>query len=219
MSKVVLFHGSQNIITPSFGGGKPYNDYGRGLYCTESLDLAKEWACAYDTDGFANRFTLNADGLSVLNLNGPEYNILNWLAILLENRRFTIGAGFPQQAKEFILSNYLPDYSTYDIIKGYRADDSYFAYANDFINNTLSLADLEAAMKLGKLGEQIVLKTKKAFDALTVEEPIPVNRDGYYAKYCLRDVAAREKYREISSHPFSSEEIYVLDLIRGKRKD
>lgn len=219
MAKMILYHGSQNIITPSFGGGKPYNDYGSGLYCTESMDLAKEWSCAHDTDGYVNKFTLDTEGLSILNLNSPEYNILNWLAILLENRKFTIAAGLPQQAKEFILSNYLPDYKKYDMIKGYRADDSYFAYANDFINNTLSLADLEVAMKLGKLGEQIVLKSPKAFDALKVEEPVPVSRDEYYAKYCSRDVAARQKYKEISSHPISSDEIYVLDLIREKIKD
>ena len=39
-----LYHGSKDIIEhPRYGAGKPYNDYGRGFYCTESLDLAKEW--------------------------------------------------------------------------------------------------------------------------------------------------------------------------------
>ncbi|MBR2627880.1 MAG: DUF3990 domain-containing protein, partial [Peptococcaceae bacterium] len=38
---------------------------------------------------------------------------------------------------------------------GYRADDSYFSFANAFLNNTLSLRQLEKAMMLGKHGEQV----------------------------------------------------------------
>ena len=38
------------------------------------------------------------------------------------------------------------DYKDYDIIIGYRADDSYFSYAGDFVNGTLSFSDLSEAM-------------------------------------------------------------------------
>ena len=71
-----------------------------------------------------------------------------------------------------MLDTFLPEYEDKDIIIGYRADDSYFAFANAFLNNTLSLAQLEKAMYLGKLGEQIVLKSKKAFHHLTFQEAI-----------------------------------------------
>ena len=54
----------------------------------------------------------------------------------------------------------------HDFIKGYRADDSYFSFAAAFLNNTISLSQLEKAMVLGKLGEQIVAKSEKAFDRL-----------------------------------------------------
>ena len=54
------------------------------------------------------------------------------------------------------MDNFLPDYKSYDIIKGYRADDSYFSYARDFISNTLSLEDLKQAMMLGKLQEDFL---------------------------------------------------------------
>ena len=38
-----LYHGSKYIIDkPTFGKGKPYNDYGLGFYCTENIDMAKE---------------------------------------------------------------------------------------------------------------------------------------------------------------------------------
>ena len=180
---ITLYHGSDHIIEkPVFGQGKSYNDYGRGFYCTEHVELAKEWACATGGDGYANRYQLEMSGLSVLNLNTPEYNILNWLAILLENRKFNVAEGLPQRAKAYILQNFKVDYKKYDIIIGYRADDSYFSYAGDFVNGTLSLSDLSEAMRLGKLGEQVVLKSKKAFEALTFIEGIKAPRQEYFAR-------------------------------------
>ena len=80
---MIVFHGSDHIVEhPVLNGGKRSNDYGSGFYTTESLELAKEWACAKNTDGFANRYELKLEGLSILNLNSPDYNILNWLACL-----------------------------------------------------------------------------------------------------------------------------------------
>lgn len=219
MNAITIYHGSQNIVIPVFGEGKPYNDYGMGFYCTESLELSKEWACSHDSDGYANRYILELDGLSILNLNGPEFNILNWLAILLDNRKFTIAEGLPREAAKYITSNFLPEYKSFDIIKGYQADDSYFSYANDFVNNSLSLSDLKEAMTLGKLGEQIVLKSRRAFAAVTTVSTIPADRNEYYARYFRRDSEARAKYKEIASHPFSPDEIYVIDLIRGNVKN
>ena len=181
--------------------------------------MAKEWACSQDSDGYANQYILNLEGLTILHLNEPQYNILNWLAILLENRRFSVAEGLPYEAKQYILDNFLPEYKSYDIIKGYRADDSYFSYARDFISNTLSLKDLKQAMMLGKLGEQVVLKSKRAFESITKGEIIPADRSEYFARYCKRDLLARENYKAITSHTFSSNEIYVIDLIRGGIKN
>lgn len=219
MNTITIYHGSPNIVTPVWGEGKSYNDYGKGFYCTENLELSKEWACSHDSDGYANQYTLNLEGLSILNLNEREFNILNWLAILLDNRKFTIAEGLPKEAKNYILSNFLPEYKSFDIIKGYRADDSYFSYANDFVNNSLSLSDLNEAMKLGELGQQIVLKSKKAFDAITLVDTIKADRNEYFARYCTRDSKARARYKEIATHGFSSNEVYVIDLIRGNVKN
>ena len=83
MSNLILYHGSPEIVRkPEFGKGKPYNDYGQGFYCTESLDLAKEWACGENTDGVANRYEINTAELRILNLNSEKYTILHWLALL-----------------------------------------------------------------------------------------------------------------------------------------
>ena len=215
-----IYHGTDHVVEkPLFGEGKLYNDYGRGFYCTEHLELAKEWACLSGGDGYANHYQLNRDGLSVLNLNAPEYSILNWLAILLENRKFNVAEGLPQRAKAYLLENFKVDYKQYDVIIGYRADDSYFSYAGDFVNGTLSLSDLSEAMRLGRLGEQVVLKSKKAFDALTFVEAIEAPCQEYFAKYKSRDEEARAKYRQIASKPVAESETYVLDIIRNNWKN
>ena len=211
-----IYHGSVNIVKqPLFGEGKIYNDYGRGFYCTQHVELAKEWACSADSDGYANHYQIDITGLSVLNLNTPEYNILNWLAILLENRKFNVAEGMPQRAKTYLMEHFKVDYKKYDIIIGYRANDSYFSYAGDFVNGTLSLSDLSEAMCLGRLGEQVVLKSKKAFDALTFVEAIKASRQEYFAKYKSRDDKARAKYRQIASKPMAEDETYVIDIIRN----
>ena len=221
MSEVIdIYHGSVNRIEkPVFGAGMPYNDYGRGFYCTEYAELAKEWACSSDSDGYANHYRLDRTGLNVLNLNGPEYSILNWLAILLENRKFNVAEGLPQRAKTYLLEHFKVDYKKYDIIVGYRANDSYFSYAGDFVNGTLSLSDLSEAMRLGRLGEQVVLKSRKAFEALTFVEAVKAPREEYYAKYKQRDEEARGKYRQIASKPMVEDETYVIDIIRNNWKN
>lgn len=218
--KIDIYHGSVNIVTkPVFGAGKPYNDYGRGFYCTEHAELAKEWACSSGSDGYANHYRLDRGGLRILNLNGPEYNILNWLTILLENRKFNVADGLPQRAKTYLLENFKVNYKDYDVIIGYRADDSYFSYAGDFVSGALSLSDLSEAMRLGKLGEQVVLKSKKAFEALTFVEAIEAQREEYFAKYKQRDEEARGKYRQIASKPLAEDETYVIDIIRNNWKN
>ena len=84
--EIIIYHGSQQIVkAPWYGMGKTYNDYGQGFYCTEDIELAKEWSCKNDQDGFANVYELDLNDLKVLHLNSKGYTILNWIAILLKN--------------------------------------------------------------------------------------------------------------------------------------
>ena len=214
-NKLIVYHGSPKIIAkPAFGVGNPQNDYGLGFYCTESVELAKEWACSVETDGFANQYTLDLTGLSVLSLTGGEYSILNWLFVLLENRKFRIGGDIAKQAKSYIFENFAVDYKNYDIIKGYRADDSYFSFANAFLNNTISVAQLERAMVLGKLGEQIVLMTPKAFNSIEFMDSIAAPKEIYLPQKLARDTAAREDFRKEKGRGSLLTEKYILDIIR-----
>lgn len=180
-----LFHGSPSIIEkPQFGYGKVYNDYGLGFYCTDSLEMAKEWGVAQNRNGYANRYELDCEGLKILDLNGPSFNILHWLAVLLENREFDVPSGLALEAKEYILNTFRVDYQSQDAIIGYRADDSYFSFAQDFINGTISYRQLNNAMHLGKLGQQFVLKSKQAFDRIQFLGYEVADHDEWYAKRC-----------------------------------
>ena len=106
-NKITVYHGSNRVIeNPIFGVGNPNNDYGLGFYCTESLELAKEWACSAESDGYANQYTLDISDLSILSLTNGDYHILNWLYVLLENRTFRIVSGIAKQAKDYIFENF-----------------------------------------------------------------------------------------------------------------
>ena len=213
--KLTVYHGSPKIIEqPLFGAGNPHNDYGLGFYCTESVELAKEWACSTETDGYANRYTLDLTDLSVFSLTDGKHHILNWLFVLLENRRFRVGGDVARQAKLYIAENFAIDYRCYDVIKGYRADDSYFAFANAFLNNTISVAQLERAMVLGKLGEQIDAISEKAFGALTFVEAVPAPKEIYLPKKLARDTAARAEFQAEKGRGSVLSEKYVLDIMR-----
>ena len=214
---MTLYHGSGKIVTtPAFGVGNLLNDYGLGFYCTERLELAKEWACSENNDGFANRYELDMTNLSVLRLNEGSYHILNWLAILLENRRFDIISPISREARDYILANFLPNYQDYDIITGYRADDSYFSFSRAFLENGISLSQLSRAMKLGKLGEQVVLKSEKAFKHISFEEAVPVKGAVYYPKKADRDLKARRDFFDMKKEPHAEGEYFMLDILRQK---
>lgn len=217
MKKITLFHGSTKIVEkPILGVGNPKNDYGLGFYCTENLELAKEWASTERNDGFANSYEMDIEGLDILRLNKTPYHILNWLAILLKNRTFVLSQGLPTEAKAYLLENFLPDYEQYDLIIGYRADDSYFSFANAFLNNTISLEQLRKAMYLGKLGEQVVLKSEKAFLEIVFKESIPVDSSLYYPKRQARDRQAREDYQKEKNVASSVDAVYMIDILREK---
>ena len=141
--QITIYHGSEQLVeTPTFGEGKKNNDFGQGFYCTESEALAKEWAVSSLRNGFANRYTLDTEFLNVLHLNSPDFTILNWIAVLVEHRLFSIKTPVARRAKRYLIDHFSVNVNAYDVIIGYRADDSYFDYAESFLNNGISVEQL-----------------------------------------------------------------------------
>lgn len=214
MSKLTLYHGSPEIIEkPLFGKGKTYNDYGKGFYCTESEELAKEWACTEGVDGYANQYEIETSELNVLNLSSEEYTILHWLALLMTYRKIKLTTPVMRRGTEWLKEHFLVNIAEYDVIIGYRADDSYFSFARTFVNNEISLKQLSYAMRLGKLGEQYVLKTEKAFEAIQYVGHQAADNTIYYARRKARDDEARAAFMaELEREGMDG--IYMRDIIR-----
>jgi len=209
-----LYHGSSDIIEkPLFGYGKAYNDYGLGFYCTESFEMAKEWGVGKNQDGYANCYELECDGLKILDLNGPEYCILHWLGVLLQNREFDTPSSLAFEAKEYLKHTFAVDYETYDAIIGYRADDSYFSFAQDFLNGTISYRQLNNAMHLGKLGQQFVLKSQTAFERIRFTGCETAESREWYARKMLRDKTARREYFDAERNRRQRGDIYITQIL------
>lgn len=212
---MIVYHGSEyKIEKPEYNVGQRAKDYGSGFYTTENIELAKEWACANKRDGFANQYELSLEGLNVLRLISPEYNILNWLAILTRCRSYWERRSISERAKDYLQEHFFVDPTPYDIIIGYRADDSYFTFAQNFVAGTISLSKLSEAMNLGNLGEQVVLKSKRSFDNIRFIGAEQADAKTYYKRKSDRDREARRAYRNTRLQPEEDNELYMIDIIR-----
>lgn len=211
-----IFHGSESIISsPQFGFGNPKNDYGLGFYCTQSKELAKEWACQKNKDGFANCYNLETENLSILDLSDSKFSILHWLSILMQNRVFSPKSPLGKQNLDFLFSYYKIEYTVYDIIMGYRANDSYFSFASDFLENIIPIQSLANSMKLGSLGVQIVLKSERAFKNIVFTGSEAADSRTYYQQYKKRDMSARKSYLENLRYQKPESSTYLIDIVRN----
>ena len=122
-----------------------------------------------------------------------------------------------EKAKQYILEQFLPDYREYDVIRGYRADDSYFSFAAAFLNNALTLEQLNRAMYLGDLGEQIAVRSRLAFEKLEFIGVEPAVREIYYPKKANRDQMARQLFRKEKTNVCQG--TYMIDLMREQWRD
>lgn len=211
---ITLYHGSPEIVkNPTYGLGRKNNDYGLGFYCTREKELAKEWAITSQRDGFANRYLLDARYLNVLYLNDPKFTILNWIAVLVEHRLFSLSSPISRRAKAYLIEHFGVNVNAYDLVIGYRADDSYFDYAEAFLNNTITVSHLAKAMYLGELGEQVVLKSEFAFSRLRYEGYEEARRDTYYPLRKRRDDQANALYWKMLEQ--ENDGLFIQDIIRG----
>lgn len=217
---ITLYHGNKdkNMI-PAYGRGKTDNDYGQGFYTTPDLELAKEWAYAKYSKGsigFVHSYEIDLSQFNVLDFT--KYDSMHWLAELLVNRTLDLSDdsdGFLQDRIEQIIKHFKIDTSSYDVIIGYRADDSYFSYALDFVRISISKETLDRAFRLGDLGLQVFIKSEAAFECIKKCRHCCCQVDAKYAEfYARRDRLARTKYIEVKRERLRTKHS-VLDVLKG----
>lgn len=199
MANIILYHGTaEKIVSPSFGLGNEKHDYGKGFYLTESVDLAKEWAVCRpnEQNGWIHKFEFNLDDIKILDFQ--QINVLAWLAELMKHRDASDSKRYRLLSKKFI-EKYGIDTSEYDVIKGWRANASYFYIAKEFVKDNIDVDILEDLLSLGGLGIQYCIKSEKAYSKLhEIHSDLAlVNFQEFNTKYNQRDVSARQKMREL----------------------
>ena len=199
MGKIILYHGTPNkIVTPVFGGGEEKHDYGKGFYLTENIELAKEWAVCrpQEANGWVHKYELDCDSLKIFDFQ--ESSIMAWLAELMKHRDAAESKRYKMLAAKFI-DKYGIDTSNYDVIKGWRANASYFYIAKEFVRDNIDVEILEELLSLGGLGIQYCIKSKLAYENLREirDGLLPVVYSEFNQKYNQRDDNARKRMREL----------------------
>ena len=125
-----------------------------------------------------------------------------------------------EQARDYIVKNFSVDLTNVDVIIGYRADDSYFSFARDFVKNAITVSQLSRAMELGKLGIQVVLHSDKAFEQLKYVNSTIAENETYYTKRVARDLQAREEYQNTTRNiKVDKDDLFIMDIIRQEVKN
>lgn len=198
MKKIILYHGTPDeAVNPVYGGGQDKHDYGRGFYLTEDIELAKEWAVCRPNqqNGWVHKYELDCTDLKMFDFQ--EKNVLSWLAELMKHRDAADTKRYRMLAAKFI-EKYGIDVNSYDVIKGWRADASYFYIAKEFVRDNIDIEILEELLSLGGLGIQYCLKSELAFSKLReIDEILPVVYTEFNDKYNKRDIEARNKMRDL----------------------
>ena len=214
---ITLYHGtSEPGFEPHFGGGRDYHDYGNGFYTTNDVEAAKEWACQGRHDvAYVYAYELDPDDLSILNLD--ESNTLAWVSVLMTHRRSKKIRGAALERCNKMIERYGIDVGEYDLICGFRANDSYFQFTMDFVTDTITLETLMKSIVAGDLGKQVCVKSEKAYsrlgkciDAITISGADYERRHNSYLK---RDSDARKLAVGYSDEPQTGR--LLSDILKG----
>lgn len=215
---MVIYHGSsREIIKPLLEQGNPHNDFGKGFYCSTKYDTACQWACKNNSDGCVNMYELDKTNLLELNLSDGTHSILEWIAVLLNNRSFTITTPLAEITKSYILQNFLPSTNGIDLITGLRADDSYFCFVEGFISNSIPLEVLVNSINKTGGNLQTALISQVAFNKLSFVSSGPAEKDIYYPLITRKDLELRQNIFKASQLTEESiNDLYAIDFLRQK---
>ncbi len=207
---MILYHGSPyREFIPEYGKGEDKHDYGRGFYLTENVNLAREWAVCNPNggNGWVHKYFLDCRDLKIFDFESA--GILPWLAELMKHRAADTSRRYRMLSEKFI-SRYGIGLDGYDVIRGWRANASYFYIAKAFVRDEIDLCILEELFHMGDLGIQYCLKSLKAFLVLTedVSSLETVDYNVFNEKYNIRDKNARSAMKDL----IDSEKNKVTDV-------
>ena len=175
MNKIILYHGSPNqLVNPIFGGGDD----------------------KHDTNGWVHKYELDCDELKILDFQ--KLDVLAWLAELMKHRDAADSKRYRMLSAKFI-EKYGIDTTGYDVLKGWRANASYFYIAKEFVRDNIDVDILEELLSLGGLGIQYCIKSELAYSKLheIKEDLIIVEYSEFNDKYNQRDTDARQRMRDL----------------------
>lgn len=210
---MIFYYGADRKVEKPIYNSKysnPNNDYGLGFYLTKEKDKAILWASQYD-DGYCIKYDIDLSNLKILYLNSnSEEDVLIWISILVNNRFSKEEINNHIDTINWLNSHYHIDLDEYDVIVGYRADDSYFLYSRDFVANNLSIDALSKAMKLGELGLQYCIKSERAFRRIKTLEYEKVEKNENYKVFRSQ---VKQKYEKTKKED-DIRNVRILDIMR-----
>lgn len=215
---MIIYHGSKfKILAPKEMGSNKYNDYGPSFYLTLDDELAKSWACKNGSLGIVNKYYVNSNRfneLKILDLTKKDkYSVLNWMAILMHFRKLD---SFFKKNNELVLKwleRYYIDVTKYDVVIGYRADDSYFRFPIRFVSNDLAFEDLEKVFLLANLGVQYAFMSSKAIKLLKFKNVIECE-SSFLGHHYLVVKKASDEFDKLINTPRDPNKTYILDMMR-----
>ena len=206
-----IYHGGDNIVrAPVFGTGRPYNDFGLGFYCTEYPQYAAEWAVGSGKNGFVSAYSINYDGLRIINLCSSQYNPLHWLGLIFNYREFDLSSDTAYRAKEYIYKYFSVDHQACDCIIGYRADNRCFMFAQEFLDAKLSYMSFRNALSGDDSNRQFVLKSNRAFDRISFTGYEPALSEDCFPARRSREIRAMKSIKPSAG----SGDFFITDMIR-----
>ena len=205
-----IYHGGERIVrTPAFGTGRPYNDFGLGFYCTEYPQYAAEWAVGSGKNGFVSAYSIDPEGLRIINLCSSQYDPLHWLNLLFNFREFDLSSDSAYRAKDYINKYFSVDYQACDCIIGYRADNRCFMFAQDFLDAKLSYKSFREAVSGDDSNRQFVLKSNRAFDRIIFTGYEPALKEDSFPVSRSREIRAMKNLKP----SMGSGDFFITDLI------
>lgn len=176
-SIITVYHGSDQIIEkPLYEYGNYDCDYGAGFYLSEDIEKGRSWSVLFGgKEAINNQYELDLTNLNILNLD--DYGPLAWVAEIIYNRDIYF-EGLKDKKNDFI-KKYKIDTNNADIIMGYRAGGNYMEVIKSFFNNQININEVIQLFKKEELGQQIYLKSKKAFQQIKFTDYENVQDIGY----------------------------------------